>query len=248
VAASQINGVVQTGDNASIHIHADQVPFRMVPPVLDQLPAAELSFTGRDHELALLAEALDPAAADGAALVSAVAGIPGVGKTALAVQAGHAARRRDCYPGGVLFIDLHGYDDQPIQPGQALDALLRALRVPPDDIPPSTDERATLYRSALARVGEPMLVFADNASSEAQVRPLLPGAGPHRVLLTSRACPPGSSRSPALTPPPPLRCWTPLCVLPGPAMTGLPLTRSGPICSPGRAPDFRWLCRSARQS
>jgi tetratricopeptide (TPR) repeat protein len=186
VAASQNNGVVQTGDNASTHIHADQVIFRVVPPVLDQLPAAELSFTGRDHELALLAEALDPVAAVGAALVSAVAGIPGVGKTALAVQAGHTARRRGWYPGGILFIDLHGYDDQPIQPGQALDALLRALRVPADDIPPSTDERAALYRSTLAGVGEPILVLADNASSEAQVRPLIPGVGPHRVLLTSR--------------------------------------------------------------
>ena len=29
-------------------------------------------------------------------------------------------------------------------------------------------------------------MIADNASSEAQVRPLLPGPGPHRVLVTSR--------------------------------------------------------------
>ena len=31
-----------------------------------------------------------------------------------------------------------------------------------------------------------MLVIADNASSEAQVRPLLPGCGPHKVVVTSR--------------------------------------------------------------
>ena len=36
------------------------------------------------------------------------------------------------------------------------------------------------------RSAEPVLVIADNASSEAQVRPLLPGPGPHRVIVTSR--------------------------------------------------------------
>jgi hypothetical protein len=49
-------------------------------------------------------------------VVSAVAGLAGVGKTTLAVAAGHAARRRGWYRGGVLFIDLHGYDDQRTPP------------------------------------------------------------------------------------------------------------------------------------
>ena len=48
------------------------------------------------------------------------------------------------------------------------------------------EERAGLYRSVLAQISEPVLVIADNASSEAQVRPLLPGRGPHRVVVTSR--------------------------------------------------------------
>lgn len=85
-----------------------------------------------------------------------------------------------------MFIDLHGYDDLPVQPGQALDALLRALGVPAAHIPPSTEERGGFYRSALTQISEPVLVIADNASSEAQVQPLLPGTGPHRVLVTSR--------------------------------------------------------------
>lgn len=38
----------------------------------------------------------------------------------------------------------------------------------------------------LAQIGDAVLVLADNASSEAQVRPLLPGPGPHRVIITSR--------------------------------------------------------------
>ena len=47
-------------------------------------------------------------------VVSAVAGLAGVGKTALAIQAAHAAREAGWFPGGVLFIDLHGYDDAPV--------------------------------------------------------------------------------------------------------------------------------------
>ena len=119
-------------------------------------------------------------------VVSAVAGLAGVGKTALAIQAAHTARAAGWFPGGVLFLDLHGYDEQAVQPGQALDALLRALGIPAEHIPPGTEERAGLYRSALAQITDPVLVVADNASAEAQVRLLLPGPGPHRVLVTSR--------------------------------------------------------------
>lgn len=155
------------------------------PTARDQLPPAISGFTGRDDELAELVGLLDPAGKE-TVVVSAVAGLAGIGKTTLAVQGGHAARRQGWFGGGVLFIDLHGYDAAPVEPGQALDALLRALGIAAEDMPPGADERSALYRSVLARHAEPVLVIADNASSEAQVRPLLPGAGPHKVLVTSR--------------------------------------------------------------
>src|SRR5713101_5557071 len=65
---------------------------------------------------------------------------------------------------------MHGYDEAPVDPGKALDAMLRALGVAAEHISASTDERAGLYRSVLAGISEPVLVIADNASSEAQVR------------------------------------------------------------------------------
>ena len=153
---------------------------------LAQLPALVAGFTGRGAELAQITALLDPAGAAGAVVVSAVAGLAGVGKTALAVQAAHAARQAGWFGGGVLFLDLHGYDDAPVEPGQALDALLRALGVAAEHIPPGIEERAGLYRSELAQISDPVLIIADNASSEAQVRLLLPGPGPHRVVVTSR--------------------------------------------------------------
>ena len=95
-------------------------------------------------------------------------------------------RERGWFRGGVLFIDLHGYDEKPVEPAQALDAMLRAFGVPSEHIPPGTEAQAALYRSVLAGISEPVLVIADNASSEMQARVLLPGAGPHRVVITSR--------------------------------------------------------------
>ena len=172
-------------DFRDVHI-GDIVQATAAPVALAQLPALVAGFTGRDAELAQITALLDPAGDAGAVVVSAVAGLAGVGKTALAVQAAHAARQAGWFPGGILFIDLHGYDDAPVQPGQALDALLRALGVAAEHIPPGAEQRAGLYRSALAQIGDPVLIIADNASAEAQVRPLLPGPGPHRVVVTSR--------------------------------------------------------------
>ena len=176
--------VLQGHDFTNTTFVTSQAP--AAPVALAQLPPLAAGFTGRDGELAQVAGLLDPAAGAGAVVVSAVAGLAGVGKTALAVQAAHAARSSGWFPGGVLFIDLHGYDSSRVQPAQALDALLRALGIRGEHIPDGAEQRAGLYRSALAQIRDPVLVIADNASAEAQVRPLVPGPGPHRVIITSR--------------------------------------------------------------
>ncbi|MFD9003269.1 tetratricopeptide repeat protein [Streptomyces sp. NPDC059582] len=159
-------------------------------PALRSLPGPVRAFVGRDRELRTLLTALDPAEpARGAVLVSSVTGLGGVGKTALALQAAHTAQRLGFFPAGVVFLDLHGYDDVPVAPEQALEQLLLALGVPRDHMPTSADARAGLYRSVLAEVGETqgaLLVVVDNASHPSQVRPLLPGHSCHRVLVTSR--------------------------------------------------------------
>ncbi|WSV18644.1 tetratricopeptide repeat protein [Streptomyces prunicolor] len=163
-----------------------------VPEALAGLPPRPGGFTGREGETAALLRALDPAvtsAESPAVLVAAVSGLGGIGKTALAVETAHLACERGWFPGGVLFIDLHGYDQEPVTADRALQALLRALGIPPEHIPTTADERVALYRSTLAvRAQErgAVLVLADNASSPDQVRPLLPGDARHHVLVTSR--------------------------------------------------------------
>ncbi|MBD0843169.1 tetratricopeptide repeat protein [Streptomyces sp. TRM68416] len=165
-----------------------------VPEAMAGLPPRPGGFTGREDEAAALLAVLDPAG-EGAAetpaavLHAAVSGLGGIGKTALAIEAAHQALSKGWFPGGVLFLDLHGYDQEPVTADRALQALLLTLGIRPEHIPTAPEQRAALYRSALAaraREHGPVLVLADNASSPDQVRPLLPGHACHRVLVTSR--------------------------------------------------------------
>ncbi len=158
-----------------------------------ELPADTTTFTGRATELIELDQLLpdpgagagDPAQADagGTAVISAVSGTAGVGKTALAVHWAH--RVAEYFPDGQLYVNLRGYDpDRPVPAADALAGFLRTLGVAGQDIPPEQDERAARYRSLLA--GRRVLVLADNAAEVAQVRPLLPGSPGCVMVVTSR--------------------------------------------------------------
>jgi tetratricopeptide (TPR) repeat protein len=165
-----------------------ELPPGLLPAVTatGELPAAITGFTGRDEDLAELLKELDPATGTETVLVSAIAGMAGVGKTELAIQAGHAAVDRGWFPGGVIFLNLNGYDESPMSGAEAVDRALRALQVAVDEIPPDPEERAARYRSRLAAAGGPVLIVADNARETAQVEPLRPGSPRHRLLVTSR--------------------------------------------------------------
>ncbi|GCB45935.1 tetratricopeptide repeat protein [Streptomyces sp. NL15-2K] len=178
--------------NGSFTAKAEYHEHGPAPTALDALPARTVGFAGRKRELRALLDAFDPAGPERptAVLGAAVSGLGGIGKTALAVEAAREACTKGWFPGGTLFVDLHGYDDDPVTGEQALEALLRALGVEPEHIPVRADERAALYRSMLAERGRErgaVLVLADNASSPDQVRPLLPGDVRHRLLVTSRS-------------------------------------------------------------
>jgi DNA-binding SARP family transcriptional activator len=154
------------------------------PPVPRQLPAAVADFTGRAGELAALTGMLDRAGAPGTVVISAIGGTAGVGKTALALHWAHQVAGR--FPDGQLHVNLRGFDpsDTPVAPETAIRGFLDAIGVPPERIPPAPDAQAGLYRSLLA--DKRMLIVADNARDEEQVRPLLPASPASLVLVTSR--------------------------------------------------------------
>jgi hypothetical protein len=113
-----------------------------------------------------------------------LSGTAGVGKTALAVHWAHHAKWR--FPDGQLYVNLHGFDPGNAinDPANAVRLILEALGVPMDRIPATAEAQASLYRSVLA--GKRVLIVADNARDEVQVRPLLPGTPGCLVVVTSR--------------------------------------------------------------
>jgi tetratricopeptide (TPR) repeat protein len=191
--------VVQARDiSGGVHFHgpaaapaADAVPGGAAfPPGAGRGPRHLLPdtalFTGRDREMDALLGLAGQAGhgSPGAAVISAIGGMAGAGKTALALHAAH--RLGDRFPDGHLFIDLAGFTAgrPPLDPSQALAELLRALGIPPQLIPGTLRDRAAFYRDRLH--GTRTLIVLDNAADENQVRPLLPGTGSCLVLITSR--------------------------------------------------------------
>jgi transcriptional regulator with XRE-family HTH domain len=152
------------------------------PAALCELPRGVDDFTGRATELAWMNELLHAERTSGAGVVGLVTGSGGMGKTTLAVRAAHAAR--SSFPGGVFFLDLLGMAPQPVDTADALRLLLRTLGVADGQIPDDVLGRASMYRSLLR--DRHALVVLDNAGSEEQVRPLLPGDGASRALITAR--------------------------------------------------------------
>ena len=146
------------------------------------LPSDIASFTGREPELReLMSVAAGP---DGRGGVHTIGGMPGVGKTALAVHAAHLLQDR--FPDRQLFIDLHAHTpgQEPISPDAALAGLLTAVGVDASYLPESLEGRAGLWRDRMA--GQRALLVLDNAAGTDQVAPLLPGGESCLVLVTSR--------------------------------------------------------------
>ncbi|WP_328328005.1 tetratricopeptide repeat protein [Kribbella sp. NBC_00382] len=160
-------------------VQAAQRPASQIVP--RQLPPDLADFVGREQALDELVGALTaaPAAAGGAVLV-AIAGMGGIGKTSLAVRA--AQQTADAFPDGQLYVDLRGHGGDPVPPLEALGRLLWTLGV--RDVPDELAAASARYRSMLA--GRRVLLMLDNAASASQVGPLLPGTAETVTLVTSR--------------------------------------------------------------
>jgi DNA-binding SARP family transcriptional activator len=158
---------------------------RAQPPTWPfQLPADIQDFTGRRAVIGTAQLVLERRPEqDTAVSVCVISGKAGVGKTALAVHVAH--RLRPQFPDGQLYADLHGSTLEPVDPRDTLRSFLQALGVGRDAAGGSTEERMRTYRALLA--DRRILVVLDDAATELQIRPLLPGSPSCAVVVTSRS-------------------------------------------------------------
>ncbi|MFI1149305.1 ATP-binding protein [Streptomyces sp. NPDC020817] len=153
------------------------------------LPEAPAVLVGRDGPVEELLGVLGEGDGGGSR-VAVVAGLAGVGKSALAVATAHRALELGGFGDRVFFLALRGYAPNGAVDGPgAVHEMLRHLGIRDADVPGSPDARLHLYRAELAaraRAGERVLIVADDAGSVAQVRDLVPAQDAHRLLVTSR--------------------------------------------------------------
>ncbi|MEV0645738.1 BTAD domain-containing putative transcriptional regulator [Phytomonospora sp. NPDC050363] len=189
-AALRTHGVRPSPELTALHrriLNHDQALLAERPAVNAHhgLPTPPPEFTGRTG-LAAAARDLIAAAPPHAPAILVFSGMPGAGKTALAVHIGHLLAADGAGRDGHLHADLNGFTSgtAPADPHAVLGALLTALGLPEGDIPGDTTARSALYREHTA--GRRLLILLDNAAGAAQVVPLIPAGLGTVVLVTSR--------------------------------------------------------------
>ncbi|BCJ66833.1 tetratricopeptide repeat protein [Polymorphospora rubra] len=146
-----------------------------------QVPRGVPDFVGHEDVLAELDRVVSGGVERPGAVV--LTGMPGVGKTTLAVH--WARRQQDGFPDGQLFLNAEGHGAlPPVRPEEGLRHFLAALGVPTDQMPADPAQRLARYNEELA--GRRVLVVVDNVRDSEQVRPLIPMTDTCLVVITSR--------------------------------------------------------------
>jgi tetratricopeptide (TPR) repeat protein/DNA-binding SARP family transcriptional activator len=204
------------------------------PPAVNALERDPQHFTGREADLSFLLEAVRADLREGFTSLCVVDGMAGVGKTTLCMHAAHQLRQ--LCPGGAIQLNLRGHNQHqpPMEPGEALIAMLRLLGADAAQLQrlDSLDTCISLWRDLTAE--QPVLLLLDDARDADQISPLLPAARGSIVLVTSRSRLPELAEARART----------LDVMPPADAAALFSKLAGPdrVDEPQRMREVTWLC------
>ena len=158
-----------------------RAPARAPVSVPRQLPRGIPDFIGHEDllmELDSISDGTDPVSN-----TVVLSGMPGVGKTTLAVH--WAQQRADRFPDGQLYLNANGFGTgPPMDPAAAMCRLLTALDTSGDQMPATLDQRRDRLNEILSE--RRMLIVLDNVRDSSQVRPLIPTSTKSFVVITSR--------------------------------------------------------------
>jgi DNA-binding SARP family transcriptional activator len=150
-----------------------------------QLPPELPLFVGRTATMATVRRLVtNPSRVKHAPRILAFDGMPGIGKTALAIRVAHELAAG--YPDGQLYLNLHGFraNSRAVTVEEALRDLISGLGVGPGSIPVGRQAMAGLYRTLLH--DRRILVVLDDARDAEQLTDLLPSSRDCLAVVTSR--------------------------------------------------------------
>ncbi|MCP3804794.1 NB-ARC domain-containing protein [Allokutzneria sp. A3M-2-11 16] len=147
------------------------------------LPPPVTDFTGRDKTVDdvvgwLTAIPDEPASPR----VAVVHGLPGIGKSTLALHVAHALR--ESFPDGQYWIRVGGTDDTAKRAHDLMGDILYLTGLPDGSVPATAAARESVYRNRLQ--GKRVLVVLDDAQNAAQVNEILPASAECAFIVTGQ--------------------------------------------------------------
>jgi tetratricopeptide (TPR) repeat protein len=153
-------------------------------PAPYMLPPEIRDFTGREDYIVQVEEKI------GCCWMATIAGMPGVGKSALALRVAYRLKNRleePNFPDAQLYVNLYGQTPElALEPKTVLIRFLMALTGRNEsELATDLEGLKAQYQTVLAN--KKALVILDNAKDEGQIRDLLPSNSNCAVVVTSRS-------------------------------------------------------------